>query len=299
MYIGLDIGGTKIEICVLDEKGLVSLKKRTPTPKSYVDFLTTVTDFILSIEQEIGSSCKVGIGLPGAISPVTGLIKNANCTFLNSQNLQFDLSKLLSRPINIANDANCFALSEAVDGAGKDGSVVFGAILGTGCGGGIVFNKAVWSGPNAIAGEWGHNPLPGYSPEMDGVSRPCYCGRKNCIEQFISGTGFELTYKLITGKYLPANEIVALLNERDDNAANAYGKLIDQMARCFSSVVNLLDPDIIVLGGGLSKVESIYRDLPLATSKYVFTDFADLKFVRAQFGDSSGIRGAAWLSLEG
>lgn len=298
MYIGLDIGGTKIEICVLDDKGVVSLKRRMPTPKSYADFLTTVADLILSTEKEVGSACKVGIGLPGAISPVTGLIKNANCIFLNGENLQADLSRILSRPVNIANDANCFALSEAVDGAGKEGNIVFGAILGTGCGGGVVFNKAVWNGPNAIAGEWGHNPLPGYSFESDGVERPCYCGRKNCIEQFISGTGFEQTYKNITGKFLPANEIVALVEARDEDAVNAYQQLIDQMARSFSSVINLLDPDVIVLGGGLSNVESIYRDLPTATLKYVFTDFADLNFSRAQYGDSSGIRGAAWLSLE-
>ncbi len=298
MFIGLDIGGTKIEICVLDEKGNVSLKKRTPTPKNYADFLTTVTDFIFSTEEEVGQVCKVGIGLPGAISPATGLIKNANCTFLNGQNLEGDLSQILSRPVKIANDANCFALSEAVDGAGKNGQVIFGAILGTGCGGGIIFNKTVWNGPNAIAGEWGHNPLPGYDTEKDGVERPCYCGRKNCIEQFISGTGFELTFKNITGNALPANEIIQLANQGDENAVRSYKEMIDQMARSFSSVINLLDPDVIVLGGGLSNVESIYKDLPLATSKYVFTDFADLKFAKAQFGDSSGIRGAAWLSLE-
>jgi fructokinase len=298
MFIGLDIGGTKIEICVLDDDGNVSLKKRTPTPKNYADFLTTVSNFIFSTEDEVGQTCKVGIGLPGAISPVTGLIKNANCTFLNGQNLKGDLSQILSRPVKIANDANCFALSEAVDGVGKNGKVVFGAILGTGCGGGVVFNKTVWNGPNAIAGEWGHNTLPGYSVEKDGAERPCYCGRKNCIEQFISGTGFEHTYKQVSGEPLPASDIVHLVEQGDINAVKSYQQLIDQMARSFSCVVNLLDPDVIVLGGGLSNVESIYRDLPLATSKYVFTDFADLKFARAHFGDSSGIRGAAWLSLE-
>lgn len=297
MFIGLDVGGTKIEICVLDSSGSVSLKKRVPTPKNYIDFLDTVSSLIYSTEKEAGHACKVGIGLPGAISPITGLIKNANCVFLNGKNLKNDLSDRLSRPVSIANDANCFALSEAVDGAGKSGKVVFGAILGTGCGGGVVFDKAVWSGPNAIAGEWGHNALPGFSLENDGIERPCYCGKNNCIEQFISGTGFEKTYKYNSGECLSASDIIKLVEQKDKNAVKSYKQLIDQMARSFSTVVNLLDPDVIVLGGGLSNVESIYKDLPPATSKYIFTDISHLKFEKAHYGDSSGIRGAAWLTL--
>jgi len=298
MLIGLDIGGTKIEICVLDEQGNIFSKERIATPKDYLTFVSEVTRLIFKVEKAIGTKCKVGIGLPGVISPTTGLIKNANCTFLNGEDLKGDLDHILMRSVKIANDANCFALSEAVDGVGENSHVVFGAILGTGCGGGIVFNKQVWNGPNALAGEWGHNPLPGYNVEKDGPIRDCHCGRENCIEQFIAGTGFEKTYKALTGQLLSANKIMELIAINDQNATTSYLQLIDQMARSFSSIINLLDPDIIVLGGGLSNINAIYKDLPLATSKYLITDEPNVRFSKALFGDSSGIRGAAWLSLQ-
>jgi fructokinase len=298
MFIGLDIGGTKIEICVLDEQGNILSKERIATPRDYLNFVSEVSGLILKLEKEVGNKCNVGIGLPGVISPTTGLVKNANCSFLNGKDLKGDLDRILMRSVKIANDANCFALSEAVDGAGKEGNVVFGAIIGTGCGGGIVFNKKVWNGPNALAGEWGHNPLPGYSVEKDGAIRDCHCGRKNCIEQFISGTGFEKTYKNLTGNAISASKINELVEINDHSATVSYGQLIDQMARSFAGVINFLDPDVIVLGGGLSNINSIYRDLPQAISKYLVTDEPNLRFSRATFGDSSGIRGAAWLSLQ-
>lgn len=298
MFIGLDIGGTKIEICALEENGTVHLKQRISTPQNYEAFIQAVTQLIQSTQQQIGEICPVGIGLPGAISPATGLIKNANCTFLNGHDLQADLNRALQQQVSIANDANCFALSEAVDGAGQDGSVVFGAILGTGCGGGVVFHKTIWNGPNAIGGEWGHNPLPSYDEAIDGPARPCYCGRKNCIEQFISGTGFEYSYQQKTGHHLPARDIVLAMRQGDADAQACYQKLVDQMARSFATLINLLDPDVIVLGGGLSNLDELYQDLPQATLKYVFTDSASLRFEKARFGDSSGIRGAAWLGLK-
>jgi fructokinase len=297
MFIGLDIGGTKIEICMLDKQGNIHSKERIATPKDYLTFVSEVTRLIFKLEKAAGEKCKVGIGLPGVISPTTGLVKNANCTFLNGKDLKSDLDNILMRSVNIANDANCFALSEAVDGAAKHGNVVFGAILGTGCGGGIVFNKQVWNGPNALAGEWGHNPLPGYHIDNDGRKRDCHCGRQNCIEQFISGTGFENTYKNLTGNSLSASKIMELVAINDQHATNSYLQLIDQMARSFSSIINLLDPDIIVLGGGLSNIDAIYKDLPYATSQYLITDDPHVTFSKAMFGDSSGIRGAAWLSL--
>ncbi len=295
MLIGFDIGGTKTEVCVLDYAGHTQFKQRTPTPQTYNEFVETVVGLITHAEAQVGESCQVGIGLPGAISPATGLIKNANCTFLNGHDLQADLARVSGKTIHIANDANCFALSEAVDGAGKDGAVVFGAILGTGCGGGLILNKQVWGGRNAIGGEWGHNPLPGYSPAKDGPVRPCYCGRDNCVEQFISGTGLEKSYIIKTDKTLAAPDIIALMQQGDSLATECYQQMIDQMGRSFAALINILDPDVIVLGGGLSNVDALYRDLPQATMPYLFTDVADLCFKKAAFGDSSGIRGAAWL----
>lgn len=295
MRIGFDIGGTKTEVCVLDDNGKQHFSQRTATPQNYTDFLMTLCELIRKAEQETQRANSIGIGLPGAISPATGLIKNANCTFLNGRDLKADLNAMSGREIAIANDANCFALSEAVDGAGRDSQVVFGAILGTGCGGGIVVNKQLLIGANAVCGEWGHNPLPGFSREIDGENRPCYCGRNNCIEQFISGTGLQNSYRLSDGQSLPAAEIIRKYRSGDPSCTRVYHTLIEHMARSFASVVNLLDPDIIVLGGGLSNVDELYRDLPQVTAKYVFSDTATIHFAKATFGDSSGIRGAAWL----
>ncbi|ASW81144.1 fructokinase [Vibrio anguillarum] len=297
MLIGFDISGTKIEICVLDKSGNTLFKHRTPTPHEYELFLSTLCQLVAMAESETQTHCQIGIGLPGAISPATGLIKNANCTFLNGRDLKADLCARLQRNVVIANDANCFALSEAVDGAAKDGNVVFGAILGTGCGGGIVINKQVLVGANAVCGEWGHNPLPSFTSERDGPTRHCYCGRDNCIELFISGSGLTKSAQLIGQQEWNAAEIITRYQQQDPQATKLYQQLIDQMARSFACIVNVLDPDVIVLGGGLSNVASLYVDLPRATANYVFSDSAQIVFTQAKYGDSSGIRGAAWLGL--
>ncbi len=297
MRIGFDIGGTKIEVCVLDEKGNTSFTKRVSTPKNYELFIEVLSDLVTDAENKAGTATSIGIGLPGAISPSTGLIKNSNCTFLNGQDLKGDLEAKLDRQIHLANDANCFTLSEAVDGAGKGSNVVFGAILGTGCGGGIVVNQLLLVGPNAVSGEWGHNPLPNYNEQEDGPNRKCYCGKNDCIEQYISGSGLQNSYEKLTGKSIKAADIIKKYNEQEADAVTCYNQLIDQMGRSFASIINVLDPDVIVLGGGLSNVKSLYQDLPAATAKYVFSDSASIQFKQAQYGDSSGIRGAAWLGL--
>ncbi|ENM5907409.1 ROK family protein [Vibrio mimicus] len=295
MRIGLDIGGTKIEICVLNEQGGMLYRQRIVTPDNYPQFVDCVCTLIADAEQATQSADSIGIGLPGAVSPITGLIKNANCTFLNGQDLPSDLQHRLGRKVKLANDANCFALSEAIDGAGKASMVVFGAILGTGCGGGIVVNRQVLIGPNAVCGEWGHNPLPGYHVDQDGAPRDCYCGRQNCIERFISGSGFQDSYQALTGERITASEIMQRYMQQEPKAMHCYTQLIEQMARSFAALVNVLDPDVIVLGGGLSNIDELYRDLPIATARHVFSDSAQVHFTRAVFGDSSGIRGAAWL----
>ncbi|MCL9780169.1 ROK family protein [Vibrio sp. S4M6] len=295
MLIGFDIGGTKIEVCVLDDEGHELKKKRQPTQRNYRGFIEQIASLVAECEEEFGRIDKIGMGLPGAISPATGLVKNANSTFLNGNDLKHDLEVKLDRQVQIANDANCFALSEAVDGAGKEGQLVFGVIIGTGCGGGFVFDKQVIVGPNALCGEWGHNPLPSYQPDIDGPERDCYCGRKNCIETFISGTGFGVTGEQVYSQPVPTVEIMQQYREGNAKAKQAYSLLVDQMARCLASIVNILDPDVIVLGGGLSNVDELYQDLPQAMEKYVFSDSVRLNVRKAKYGDSSGIRGAAWL----
>lgn len=297
MRIGFDIGGTKTEICVLNSSGESIWNHRVPTPQNYDALVSEILALINLAEQRHGQAESIGLGLPGAISPATGLIKNANCAFLNGRDLQADLTNKLGRAVNLANDANCFALSEAVDGAGSGAPVVFGAILGTGCGGGIVIHQQLLVGPNAVCGEWGHNPLPGYSESQDGPARPCYCGRHNCIENYISGSGLQQSYRLKTGQTLSAEQIILAYEQGQPDAVACYNQLIDHMARSFAALVNILDPDVIVLGGGLSNVRQLYRDLPGATARYVFSDTAQVRFAQAKYGDSSGIRGAAWLGL--
>ncbi|EOW6616017.1 ROK family protein [Vibrio fluvialis] len=297
MRIGFDIGGTKTEICVLSPSGDMIWNHRVSTPKSYESFVAAIIELVNLAEKHHGQANAIGLGLPGAISPATGLIKNANCAFLNGRDLQYDLTIQLGRAVNLANDANCFALSEAIDGAGKGAPVVFGAILGTGCGGGIVIHQQLLVGPNAVCGEWGHNPLPGYHEPQDGPARKCYCGRHNCIESYISGTGLQHSYQLKTWQTLSAVQIIEAYEQGQRAAVDCYNQLIDHMARSFAALVNILDPDVIVLGGGLSNVRQLYRDLPDATARYVFSDTAQVRFAQAKYGDSSGIRGAAWLGL--
>ncbi|MCV2401893.1 ROK family protein [Marinomonas sp. C2222] len=296
MKIGFDIGGSKTEICAISRKGILLFQHRTYTPSSYSELLTLIDKLTkLAKEKTKKPTQSIGIGLPGSLSKKNQLIKNSNLLYLNGQDLKSDLEALLDGQVHIANDANCFTLSEATDGAANTGKVVFGAILGTGCGGGLVIDKKLLVGVNAISGEWGHNPLPGYFPEYDGPERLCYCGRKNCIEQFISGRGLELSYKQVTGKVLSAKALMQSL-PHNTNAKKCYTRLIDQMARSFASIINTLDPDTIVIGGGLSNINSLYKDLPNAMLPYIFSDSVDTKIVQAKFGDSSGVRRAAWLN---
>jgi fructokinase len=282
MRIGIDLGGTKIEAIALDGAREV-LRRRVPTPRG--DYESTIAA-VSSLVREIGAGT-VGVGIPGALSRVSGLVKNANSTWLIGKPLKGDLESAIGREVRLANDANCFALSEATDGAGQGAEVVFGVILGTGVGGGIVVRGKVLSGPNAIAGEWGHNPLPAPGPE-DLPLPACYCGRAGCIETYLSGPGLTRDYQRFTGKQLAPEEIVSL----DDEAVGRYEA---RLARALASVINVLDPDVIVLGGGMSNVGRLYTEVPRLWSKHVFSDHVATRLVRNAHGDSSGVRGAAWL----
>ena len=270
MRIGIDLGGTKIELLALDTAGKEVFRKRVPTPQGdYEATVGAVVSLVGNAEKELKANATVGIGIPGALSRITGLVKNANSTCLIGRDLKGDLQKALGREVRIANDANCFALSEAVDGAGKGAEVVFGVILGTGVGAGIVVRGAVLTGPNAIAGEWGHNPLP-LPRKEDLPLRDCYCGRKGCIETYLSG---------------PA---LAKDGENLDNYE-------ERLARALAGVINILDPDVIVLGGGISNVPRLYANVPVLWRPYVFSDQVATRLAPPVHGDSSGVRGAAWL----
>ena len=296
LRLGLDIGGTKIEGLLLDAQGGVLCRRRIATPtQSYPEFLHALLDFIVGFGEEATPPFSIGIGLPGAVRSDNGRIKNSNCLILNDQPLRDDLQAALGHPIWLANDADCFTLSEAIDGAAQGSAVVFGVILGTGCGGGLVVHRQLLVGPNAITGEWGHNPLPGYLPEWDGPAQPCYCGRNNCIERFVSGTGFAARFAQNHGQPLSAPEILGAAAGGLQSAREHYRHFIDALARSLGSVINLLDPDVIVFGGGLSNVLSLYQDLPTALLPYLFSDSCRTRLVPARHGDSSGVRGAAWL----
>ena len=283
MRIGVDIGGTKIEALALDAAGREVFRKRIPTPRG--DYEATVAA-VVSLVAEAGAGT-VGVGIPGALSRATGRVKNANSTWLIGRSLKEDLERALKREIRLENDANCFALSEAVDGAGQGARVVFGAILGTGVGGGIVVDGRVLTGPNAIAGEWGHNPLP-LPSEADLPLPPCYCGRLGCIETYLSGPGLARDHQQITGARLTPEEIVALGGE-------SLRRYEERLARALATVINLLDPDVIVLGGGMSNVERLYGEVPRLWGPHVFSDRVTTRLARHAHGDSSGVRGAAWL----
>lgn len=296
MYIGLDIGGTKTEILAMDQQGKELLRQRIPTRHDYQDFLQDLARLLETVEQRVGEPAEtIGIGLPGCEDGASGLIKNANATFLNGKPLGADLAQLLNKPVTLANDANCFALSEAIDGAGAGADVVFGVIMGTGCGGGIVVHRHLISGHNGCAGEWGHNALPHYDPGYDGPVEDCFCGSRTCIEQFISGTGLMRQYKLLTGEMITGNEFFSKVASSDPQAIQVYERFIDQVARSMASVVNLLDPDVIVIGGGLSNASMIYPDIEALIPRYTITENIEVSVKPAQYGDSSGIRGAAWL----
>ena len=300
--LGIDLGGTKMEAIVLavtdqDSAGKELLRHRIPTPKeSYAELLGAIHSFIDDSVTKAGEIDSVGIGLPGAISPVTGRIKNANLQILNNQDLLGDLQARLSVPVKIANDADCLALSEFRDGAAHEAEgSCFAAILGTGCGGGLVVNGTLQTGKNRIAGEWGHNPLPDYNPAIDGQGYLCYCLRGNCLETYLSGTGFSRRFNEKYQTSLSAEEIVFLYRQGDMAANHHFELFIDQLARALASVINLVDPEVIVLGGGLSNVDEIYQLVPEVWGKYIFSDTVLTTLKKARHGDSSGVRGAAWL----
>jgi fructokinase len=283
MKIGVDVGGTKIEALALDAQGHEVFRKRVLTPRG--DYEATVRT-IATLVAECGDG-SVGVGIPGTLSRLTGLVKNANSTWLIGRPFKRDLELAIGREVRIENDANCFALSEAVDGAGEGARVVFGVILGTGVGGGVVVERQVIAGANAIAGEWGHNPLPRVS-EADLPLPACYCGRTGCIETYLCGPALEREHERLTGEKLAAKDLAW----RGGTAMEQY---VERLARSLAGVVNILDPDVIVLGGGLSNVERLYRDVPRLWTRHVFSDHVATKLVRARHGDSSGVRGAAWL----
>ena len=295
MKIGIDLGGTKIELIGLDSTGQERMRKRIPTPQGdYADTLDAIAQMIHEDWDEIGVQSHVGFGTPGAMSKATGLLKNSNSTCLNGKPLLQDLQQQLGRPVRISNDADCFALSEATDGAAAGAGIVFGVILGTGVGAGIIVNGKPLSGPNAIAGEWGHNPLPW--PKDDERPGPsCYCGRMGCIETFLSGPGLSRSHWETTGQTLTAVEIVENAESGDVDCEHSLKVYEDRLARALAHVINILDPDVIVLGGGLSNCRRLYGNVPKCWGKYVFSDRVDTLLVPPKFGDSSGVRGAAWL----
>lgn len=292
MRIGIDLGGTKIELIALDATGQTMTRTRVPTPQQdYPATLRAVADLVRAAETTLGRKGSVGVGMPGAVSALTGRIKNANSTCLNGQDLQGDLSALLARPVRLANDANCFALSEATDGAGRGAPVVFGVILGTGVGGGIVVHGTLIEGVNRISGEWGHNPMAGEAGELP----PCYCGRAGCVETFLSGPGMAQDHARHGGTLLSAYDIAHAAHQGDPAARAALARYTTRLARALAGVINVLDPDVIVLGGGLSGMDALYDTLPTALRAHVFSDELRTRVCKNLHGDSSGVRGAAWL----
>lgn len=295
MRIGVDLGGTKIEAVVLDGTGDVLIRRRRATPTgSYAETLGAVVDLVNDLEAAIGERASVGVAAPGALSAHTGRIKNANSTQLIGERLDVDLSEALDRQVRLANDANCFALSESVDGAARGARVVFGAILGTGVGGGIVVEGRLLTGLQSIAGEWGHNPLPW--PQARELPGPhCYCGRNGCIESFLSGPGLARDYQECCEELLAADEIVHRADAGEACADACMGRFEHRLARGLAQIINILDPDVIVLGGGLSRIARLYDNVPRLWGEFVFSDSVDTPLRPPVHGDSSGVRGAAWL----
>jgi fructokinase len=296
--IGVDVGGTKIEAAAIRSDGSFALRRRIPTPANdYAGTVEAIVRLIDDVEATLGQRCSLGFGIPGTVSPAIGRIKNAPNAPIDGQYFDRDLATRLGRPIRMMNDANCFALSEANGGAAEGAGTVFGVILGTGCGGGVVVHGAVMRGRNAIAGEWGHTQLPWMSAaEFPG--RPCKCGLTGCIETFLSGTGFAARHGEDTGQGLEASEIVRLAQSGDTACRDSLDKYESRLARALAHVINLLDPDVIVLGGGMSNVASLYVNVPKIWDEWVFSDKVETMLVPPRFGDSSGVRGAAWLWSE-
>jgi fructokinase len=293
--LGIDLGGTKIELAALDAGGTLALRRRIPSPsRDYAAIVRAIADLVEGAERELGQRGTVGVGTPGATSLVTGRLKNANSTVLNGKPLREDLERRLSRPVRLANDANCFALSEAVDGAARGAAVVFGVILGTGVGGGLVVQGRVLEGTNAVAGEWGHNPLP--APTSADHPLPlCYCGRRGCIETYLSGPGLAADHAQVAGDRLAAEEIASRAAAGEPACEETMRRYETRLARALASVINVVDPDVVVLGGGLSNLERLYRNVPAQWGAHVFSDEVRTRLVPPAHGDSSGVRGAAWL----
>ena len=292
--IGIDFGGTKIEAAVLDKDGAFLTRQRVATPDNYDAALKTVVDLVAQVERETGKARSIGIGVPGSISPRTGVMRNANTTYLNGSSFQKDLEQALGRAIRLDNDANCLALSEAKDGAAAGARVTFAIIIGTGCGGGVVVDGKLISGANGIAGEWGHIPLP-WAHDEELQAPECWCGLFGCLEKWISGTGFRDDYQRRSGQRPKGDEIVALARNGDAAAQAALDAYVDRLGRGMAVIANILDPDCFVLGGGMSNVTELYDRLKPVIDRYTFSDAWDAKIVPAKWGDSSGVRGAAHL----
>lgn len=327
MRIGIDFGGTKTEIVCLDaNNGKEIYRQRIPTARGdYMNTVKSLCDLVRGAEASLKKTGTVGVAIPGTIIPETGLIKNSNSTWMNGQPFQKDMSKALGREVRMENDANCFAVSEATDGAAEGKKVVFGVIIGTGCGGGVAIDGLAHRGVNSIGGEWGHNPLPYprvvmpdntaqfsrfeaypvtdtlkdlYFTDEAGAEFPgplCYCGRRGCLETWISGTGFKNDYKRVTGEDMSTHDIIAQAKEKEPKSTAALDRYVDRLARALAQVINILDPDVIVLGGGMSNVNALYKDVPDVWKKYVFSDTVKTPLLPNRHGDSSGVRGAAWL----
>jgi fructokinase len=295
MRIGIDLGGTKIEgIAIADDGGELG-RRRVPTPREgYAAIVAAVVELVGTLERDLGQRGTVGVGIPGALSPASGLVKNANTVCLIGHPLDRDLGSALARPVRVANDANCFALSEATDGAGAGSQVVFGVIIGTGVGGGVVVDGRVLTGPHAIAGEWGHNPM-AWPRDDERPGHACYCGQRGCIETWLAGPSLSRDHRLVGGEDLAAPAIAALAEANEASALATMRRYEDRMARALAVLINILDPDIIVLGGGLSNIDRLYREVPRRLPEYVFSDVTTTPIVKAKHGDSSGVRGAAWL----
>jgi len=295
MKIGIDLGGTKIEGIALDDNGVELVRHRIATPQgNYEATLDAIKQLVAHIETSTAQTGTVGIGTPGAISPVTSLMKNSNSVCMNGMPLLQDLTTVLQRDIRIANDANCFALSEATDGVAQGARTVFGVIVGTGTGAGIVVDGKILVGPNAIAGEWGHNPLP-WPLDIELPGPECYCGKQGCIETFVSGPGMTRDHELYANVILESEIIVAKARFGDEDALETMQRYEDRLARGLAHVINIIDPDVIVLGGGMGNIKRLYKNIPTLWGRYVFSDRVETRLSAPKFGDSSGVRGAAWL----
>jgi fructokinase len=295
LQLGVDLGGTKIAAVVLGADGRVAWEDRLATPRDdYAGTIEAIASLVDAGERAAGAACTVGIGMPGAISPATGLVKNANSVWLNGRALHHDLEARLARPVRLANDANCLAVSEASDGAAAGAHMVFGVILGTGCGGGIALGGHAHLGANAIAGEWGHNPLP-WPQDDERPGPPCYCGRSGCLETFVSGPGLAAAHERRTGTRLSGEAIAAAAGAGDAAASETIDAWLDRLARGLATIINVLDPDVIVVGGGLSRIARLYSDVPELWRRWVFSDRVDTRVLPALHGDASGVRGAARL----